>query len=83
MSEPSATTATTVLDQALGRRPLDDARSPARALTWRVRRLGERHAPGRRAQAAGARSTTQRADAPVRAGAATPSPPPAPPGRRR
>ncbi|MFI6804172.1 mobilization protein [Streptomyces luteogriseus] len=43
---------TTVLDQALNQRTLDDARSPARALTWRIRRLGERRAPGPRAQAA-------------------------------
>src|SRR5690606_8003902 len=44
----------TVLDHALGQRTLDDAHSPARALTWRIRRLGERHAPGPRAQAANA-----------------------------
>ncbi|MET7902591.1 mobilization protein [Streptomyces sp. NPDC005355] len=43
---------TTVLDQALNQRTLDDAHSPARALTWRIRRLGERRAPGPRAQAA-------------------------------
>ncbi|MCD9879173.1 relaxase/mobilization nuclease domain-containing protein [Streptomyces guryensis] len=43
---------TAILDQALNQRTLDDAHSPARALTWRIRRLGERHAPGPRAQAA-------------------------------
>jgi hypothetical protein len=45
---------TVILDRALSQRTLDDAHSPARALTWRVRRLGERHAPGPRAQAANA-----------------------------
>jgi hypothetical protein len=45
---------TTILDRALSQRTLDDAHSPARALTWRIRRLGERHAPGPRAQAANA-----------------------------
>ena len=43
-----------ILNQALSQRTLDDAHSPARALTWRIRRLGERHAPGPRAQAANA-----------------------------
>ncbi|ANZ18080.1 relaxase/mobilization nuclease domain-containing protein [Streptomyces noursei] len=47
----------TILDQALGQRTLDDAHSPARALTWRVRRLGERHVPSPMAQAANARSS--------------------------
>ncbi|MGW9324737.1 mobilization protein [Streptomyces koyangensis] len=45
-----------LLDQALGRRTLDDARNPARTLTWRIHRLGRRHAPGPRAQAARSRS---------------------------
>lgn len=51
-AEAAGHNAATVLDQALGQRTLDDAHSPARALTWRIRRLGERHAPGPRAQAA-------------------------------
>ncbi|WP_244792870.1 relaxase/mobilization nuclease domain-containing protein [Streptomyces sp. BJ20] len=51
-AEAAGHNATTVLDQALNQRTLDDAHSPARALTWRIRRLGERHAPGPRAQAA-------------------------------
>ncbi|MEV6946943.1 mobilization protein [Streptomyces sp. NPDC051172] len=55
----------TLLRQALGQRTLDDARSPARALTWRIRRLGERHAPSPRAQAAKARSAAQGHGAPV------------------
>ncbi|WP_411130239.1 relaxase/mobilization nuclease domain-containing protein [Streptomyces sp. x-19] len=56
-AEAAGHNAATVLDQALGQRTLDDAHSPARALTWRIRRLGERHAPSPRAQAAMARSS--------------------------
>lgn len=81
-AEAAGHNATTVLGQALDQRTLDDAHSPARALTWRIRRLGDRHAPGPRAQAARARSTTQRAAAPVHPVAAPP-PPQAPPARRR
>ncbi|MFJ2268614.1 mobilization protein [Streptomyces sp. NPDC087849] len=81
-AEAAGHNATTVLVQALGQRTLDDAHSPARALTWRIRRLGDRHAPGPRAQAARARSTTQRAAAPIHP-AAAPPPPQAPPARRR
>ena len=40
-AEAAGHNSATVLDQALGQRTLDDARSPARALTWRIRRLGE------------------------------------------
>lgn len=54
----------TVLDQALGQRTLDDAHSPARALTWRIRRLGEGHAPGPRAQAANASHASAHPTAP-------------------
>ncbi|NGO70729.1 relaxase/mobilization nuclease domain-containing protein, partial [Streptomyces boncukensis] len=50
-AEKAGHNAATVLDQALGERTLDDAHNPARALTWRIRRLGERHAPSPRAQA--------------------------------
>ncbi|WNI30341.1 mobilization protein [Streptomyces sp. ITFR-6] len=81
-AEAAGHNATTVLVQALGQRTLDDAHSPARALTWRIRRLGDRHAPSPRAQAARARSTTQRAAAPVHPVAAPP-PPQAQPARRR
>ncbi|MFE4644196.1 mobilization protein [Streptomyces sp. NPDC056730] len=81
-AEAAGHNATTVLVQALGQRTLDDAHSPARTLTWRIRRLGDRHAPGPRAQAARARSATQRAAAPVYPVAAPP-PPQAPPARRR
>ncbi|GAA2609818.1 relaxase/mobilization nuclease domain-containing protein [Streptomyces axinellae] len=56
-AEGAGHNAATILDQALGQRTLDDAHSPARALTWRIRRLGERHAPSPRAQAAKARTT--------------------------
>ncbi|MGP4012045.1 mobilization protein [Streptomyces sp. 4N124] len=53
-----------LLDQAVGQRTLEDARSPARALTWRIRRLGERHVPGPQAQAANARHAAQRPTSP-------------------
>ncbi|MFJ9345349.1 relaxase/mobilization nuclease domain-containing protein [Streptomyces sp. NPDC101237] len=77
-AEAAGHNAATVIDQALGERALDDARSPARALTWRIRRLGERHAPGPRAEAAKARTGTQRLGCP--APPVQPSPQPA---RRR
>ncbi|WP_431993376.1 relaxase/mobilization nuclease domain-containing protein [Streptomyces albogriseolus] len=48
----------TLLQQAAGLRPLDDARSPAEVLTWRIQRLGVRHAPSPRAVQA--RSATAR-----------------------
>ncbi|MFS0695969.1 mobilization protein [Streptomyces nitrosporeus] len=60
----------TLLDQALGQRTLDNARNPARTLTWRIHRLGQRHTPSPRAQAAMARSTTRRPAAPVHPSAA-------------
>lgn len=50
-AEKAGHNAATVLDQAVSQRTLDDARNPARALTWRIQRLGQRHAPGPRAQA--------------------------------
>ena len=56
-AEAAGHNATAILDQAVNQRTLDDTRSPARALTWRIRRLGERHAPGPRAQAANAHHT--------------------------
>ncbi|MEU7348199.1 mobilization protein [Streptomyces bacillaris] len=71
-AEAAGHNATVVIDQALGQRTLDDANNPARALTWRVRRLGERHAPGPRAQAAKARSTAQRPGVAVPPAAAVP-----------
>ncbi|MEU0925761.1 mobilization protein [Streptomyces malaysiensis] len=81
-AEATGHNAATILDQALNQRTLDDARSPARALTWRIQRLGQRHAPSPRAQAAKARSVAQHTAAP--APAATAGPPLRPPhGRRR
>ncbi|MFF7095259.1 relaxase/mobilization nuclease domain-containing protein [Streptomyces rubradiris] len=44
----------TLLKQAAEQRPLDDARSPARALTWRIQRLS----PGARTRAARYRAVT-------------------------
>ncbi|MFI6893682.1 mobilization protein [Streptomyces sp. NPDC050256] len=81
-AEAAGHNATTVLGQALDQRTLDDAHSPARTLTWRIRRLGDRHPSGPRAQAARARSTTHRAAAPIHS-AAAPPPPQAPSARRR
>jgi hypothetical protein len=57
-AEAAGHKASSLLDQTLSQRPLDDARSPARALTWRIRRLGQRHAPGPQAQAAKAGATS-------------------------
>ncbi|GAA2500583.1 mobilization protein [Streptomyces longisporus] len=59
-AEAAGHNASALLDQAVRQRTLDDARSPARALTWRIHRLGQRHAPGPQAQAATARHTVQR-----------------------
>jgi hypothetical protein len=70
-TEAAGHNAATVLDQALGQRTLDDAHSPARALTWRIRRLGERHVPGPWAQTARAHSAKQRPTVPVHPAAAT------------
>ncbi|WP_327688914.1 mobilization protein [Streptomyces tubercidicus] len=75
--------AATVLDQALSQRSLDDARHPARALTWRIQRLGQRHAPGPRAQAAMARSTALQPTAPASTAAAVPPSQQSPARRRR
>ncbi|MFG3289413.1 relaxase/mobilization nuclease domain-containing protein [Streptomyces sp. NPDC048179] len=60
VAEAAGHNVATVLDQALSQRTLDDAHSPARALTWRIRRLGERHPPGPRAQAASTPHSAQR-----------------------
>ncbi|MFF8418066.1 relaxase/mobilization nuclease domain-containing protein [Streptomyces sp. NPDC015680] len=49
-----------LLQQAADGRALDDARSPARTLAWRVQRLSQRPAPSRQAQAAQARSSVLR-----------------------
>ncbi|MDI3420399.1 relaxase/mobilization nuclease domain-containing protein [Streptomyces luteolus] len=46
-----------LLQQAADQRALDDARRPARVLTWRVERLAARPAPSAQARAAQSRST--------------------------
>ncbi|MFE0202525.1 relaxase/mobilization nuclease domain-containing protein [Streptomyces sp. NPDC058985] len=77
-----------LLQQVADQRALDDARRPARVLTWRIQRLGARPAPSARARAAQSRSTarvggaTQRPDAPDHTAAAAPAPQP-PQARRR
>ncbi|MFF3787894.1 relaxase/mobilization nuclease domain-containing protein [Streptomyces sp. NPDC001933] len=70
-----------LLQQAADERALDDARSPARTLAWRVHRLSQKPAPSQRALAAQARSTVLRSvppPAPV-----TAAPPTAPTSRSR
>ncbi|MGW8972745.1 mobilization protein [Streptomyces platensis] len=71
-----------ILGQALNQRSLDDARHPARALTWRIQRLGQRHVPGPQAQAAMARSTALQPTAPASTAATVPSSQPSPARRR-
>ncbi|EKX66270.1 relaxase family protein [Streptomyces ipomoeae] len=62
-----------LLHHAAGRRSLDDATSPAKTLTWRIQRLGNRHAPSPQARAAQARSPHIRhVPSTARATAATP-----------
>ncbi|MEU2601557.1 relaxase/mobilization nuclease domain-containing protein [Streptomyces hirsutus] len=63
-----------LLRQAADQHALDDARSPARTLAWRMRRLSARPAPSARARAAQARSAAQRPNAPVHAATAVPAP---------
>ncbi|MFH8472403.1 relaxase/mobilization nuclease domain-containing protein [Streptomyces sp. NPDC018000] len=63
-----------LLQQAADERALDDTRSPARTLAWRVQRLSQRPAPSRRALAAQARSAVPRPVAsPQPAASATPT----------
>ncbi|MFD7885279.1 relaxase/mobilization nuclease domain-containing protein [Streptomyces bauhiniae] len=71
-----------LLQQAADQRALDDARHPARVLTWRVQRLSARPAPSARARAAQARSAAWRPGEPIQAATAAP-PPQAPHVRRR
>ncbi|MFD6327223.1 relaxase/mobilization nuclease domain-containing protein [Streptomyces sp. NPDC058442] len=63
-----------LLRQAADQRALDDARSPARTLAWRMRRLSARPAPSARARAAQARSAARHSNTPVHAAAAAPAP---------
>lgn len=84
-AEATGHSATALLDQALGQRSLENTRSPARVLTWRVHRLGARTAPSPRAQAAMARSTVRgpvRGAQPIPA-ATNPLPGPTTPVHRR
>ncbi|MGW6604879.1 relaxase/mobilization nuclease domain-containing protein [Streptomyces sp. NPDC055036] len=57
-AETAGHTPETLLQQAVDERALDDARSPAQVLTWRIHRLAQRPTPSARARAAQARSTT-------------------------
>jgi hypothetical protein len=65
-----------LLQQAADQRALDDARSPAEVLTWRIQRLAQRPAPSARARAraAQARSAVQRPAAPVHTASTVPLP---------
>ncbi|MFE7897378.1 relaxase/mobilization nuclease domain-containing protein [Streptomyces sp. NPDC057424] len=69
-----------LLQQAADQRALDDARRPARVLTWRVERLSARPAPSAQARAAQAHSpawadsAAQRPNPPAREAAAAPAP---------
>lgn len=71
-----------LLQQTADQRALDDARHPARVLTWRVQRLSARPAPSERARAAQARSAAWRPGEPIPAATAA-LPPQAPHVRRR
>ncbi|OKH90421.1 relaxase/mobilization nuclease domain-containing protein [Streptomyces uncialis] len=72
-----------LLRQATDQRPLDDARNPARVLTWRVQRITTGQALSSRDRVAGVRSTVKlRTSAPAHSAEFTPSQPSAP-GRRR
>ncbi|MES5819514.1 mobilization protein [Streptomyces sp. RG80] len=64
-----------LLRQAADQRTLDDTRSPARTLAWRIERLSARPAPSARARAAQARSVGAqcRIAGPVQISAASPS----------
>ncbi|MFJ4721960.1 relaxase/mobilization nuclease domain-containing protein [Streptomyces luteogriseus] len=71
-----------LLIQAANQRALDDARRPARVLTWRIQRLSERPAPSARARAAQARSGAQHPVPPDHTAAAAPAPLPSSARRR-
>jgi hypothetical protein len=65
-----------LLQHIADQRALEDARRPARVLTWRIQRLRARPAPSAQALAAQARSTTQRPTAPAHPATAVPAPQP-------
>ncbi|WP_267713819.1 relaxase/mobilization nuclease domain-containing protein [Streptomyces sp. CoH17] len=72
-----------LLRQAADQRALDDARNPARVLTWRVERLSTRSAPSARARAAQAQSPARRSTTPVPSPPATPATQPQSPQAQR
>ncbi|MEW2622870.1 mobilization protein [Streptomyces sp. NPDC048106] len=72
-----------LLQQAADQRALDDARRPARVLTWRVERLSTRSAPSARARAAQAQSAARRSSTLVQSPPAAPAAQPQPPQARR
>ncbi|MFD5913563.1 relaxase/mobilization nuclease domain-containing protein [Streptomyces massasporeus] len=78
-----------LLQQAADQRTLDDARRPARVLTWRVERLSARPAPSAQVRAAQAHSpawadsAAQRPNPPAHEAAARAPQPPPPQARRR
>ncbi|MET7717433.1 mobilization protein [Streptomyces sp. NPDC005407] len=72
-----------LLEQATGQRALDDARRPARVLTWRIERLSASPAPSAPTRAAQAPSTAQRPSTPVQTTPATRATQPPPPQARR
>jgi hypothetical protein len=76
---------TRLLHQAAGQRALDDARSLAQVLTWRLQRLAQRAAPSSLARAAMARSDTpiRRSQPAETAHPSQASSPPPPHSRRR
>ncbi|MFB7419391.1 relaxase/mobilization nuclease domain-containing protein [Streptomyces sp. NPDC056210] len=72
-----------LLQQAADQRALDDARRPARVLTWRVERLSTRSVPSARARAAQAQSAARRPNTPVPSPLTAPATPPQRPQARR
>ncbi|MBY8889319.1 mobilization protein, partial [Streptomyces sp. PTM05] len=72
-----------LLQQATDERALDDARSPAQVLTWRVERLSARPVPSDRARVARTRSAAQRPGTPIRPTTVAPTSQPQPPPARR
>ncbi|UFQ17113.1 MULTISPECIES: relaxase/mobilization nuclease domain-containing protein [Streptomyces] len=72
-----------LLQQAADQRALDDARRPARVLTWRVERLSTRSAPSAHARAAQAQSAARRSSTLVQSPPAAPAAQPQSPQARR
>lgn len=72
-----------LLQQATDERALNDARSPARVVTWRVERLSTRPVPSDRARVARRRSAARRQGTAVSPAAVAASQPQPPQARRR